>query len=65
MIGKLLVHQPTREQAIEKMLRALSELRVKGIATTADFQAKILDLDAFRNGTIDTKFVERTMDDWM
>lgn len=64
MIGKLLVHQPTREQAIEKMLRALSELRIKGIATTAEFQAKILRLDEFRNGTIDTKFVERTMDSW-
>ena len=42
MIGKLLVHQPTREQAITKMLRALSELRVKGIATTADFHSKVL-----------------------
>lgn len=65
MIGKLLVYQPTREQAIEKMLRALWELRVKGIETTAGFQSKILQLEEFRNGTMDTKFVERTMDQWI
>lgn len=65
MIGKLIVHQPTREQAISKMLRALSELRIKGIATTAGFHAKVLQLEEFKNGTIDTKFVERTMADWM
>lgn len=64
MIGKLIVHQPTREQAIAKMLRALEELRVRGIATTAGFQAKILRLEEFRNATIDTKFVERTMHEW-
>lgn len=65
MIGKLLVHQPTREQAIAKMQRALWELRVKGIATTASFHSRILGLDAFKNGQIDTKFVERTMHEWM
>ncbi|MEE2640433.1 MAG: acetyl-CoA carboxylase biotin carboxylase subunit [Planctomycetota bacterium] len=65
MIGKLIVHQPSREQAIDKMLRALSELRVKGIATTAGFHAKVLQLEEFRNGTIDTKYVERTMSEWL
>jgi acetyl-CoA carboxylase biotin carboxylase subunit len=64
MIGKLLVFQPTREQAIEKMLRALSELRIKGIETTAGFLATVVQLDEFRQGKIDTKFVERTMDQW-
>ncbi len=64
MIGKLLVFQPTRDQAIEKMLRALSELRIKGIETTAGFLATVVQLDEFRQGKIDTKFVERTMDQW-
>ena len=64
MIGKLLVHQPSREQAIDKMQRAIWELRVKGIATTAGFQSTILGLEQFRDGKIDTKFVERTMHEW-
>ena len=61
MIGKLIVHQPTREEAIACMARALDELRVKGIHTTAGFLKKVLLTDAFANGTIDTKWVEREM----
>jgi len=59
MIGKLIVHRNTREEAIACMLRALEELKVKGIATTAAFQASVLRTNEFRDGTIDTKWVER------
>lgn len=59
MIGKLIVHQPTREEAIECMSRALDELRIEGIATTAPFHKKILRDTAFAEGTIDTTYVER------
>ena len=59
MIGKLIVHQPTRTKAIACMVRALSELRIKGIHTTANFLADILQTEAFAKGTIDTKWVER------
>ena len=60
MIGKLLVHQPTRQQAIRCMLRALAELRVEGIKTTAKLHQEILSHTAFVEGRIDTTFVERT-----
>lgn len=60
MIGKLLVHQPTREEAIACMLRALAELRVDGIRTTAKLHEEILSHTAFVEGRIDTTFVERT-----
>ena len=60
MIGKLIVHQPTREQAIKCMIRALRELRIQGIKTTADFQAKVLQHADFADFNIDTKWVERT-----
>jgi len=60
MVGKLLVHQPTREEAIACMLRALSELRIEGIKTTADFHRQLLQHESFAAGTIDTTFVERT-----
>ncbi len=62
MIGKLIVHQPTRAEAIACMQRALSELRVEGIATTASFHQKVLEHSDFVDGLVDTHFVERTFD---
>ena len=62
MIGKLIVHQPTRLQAIECMSRALEELRIEGIATTIPFHRRILREPAFVDGSMDTKFVERNWD---
>ena len=59
MIGKLIVHQPTRLQAIECMSRALDELCIEGIATTIPFHRRILREPAFVDGSMDTKFVER------
>ena len=60
MIGKLIVHQPTRREAIACMKRALSELHVEGIKTTIPLHQKILDHAAFSNGQVDTTFIERT-----
>jgi acetyl-CoA carboxylase biotin carboxylase subunit len=60
MIGKLIVHQPTRAEAIACMQRALAELRVEGIATTVPLHQEILSHSAFVEGRIDTTFVERT-----
>ena len=60
MIGKLIVHQPTRAEAIATMLRALDELRVEGIATTAPFHRKVMQHSEFVEGWVDTSFVERT-----
>lgn len=62
MIGKLIVHRPTREQAIACMLRALEELRIEGVATTIDFHREILQNAVFARGQVDTGFVDRT---WM
>ncbi|MEN9354069.1 MAG: hypothetical protein RL318_1394 [Fibrobacterota bacterium] len=58
MVGKLIVHAPTRTQAIDRMLRALDELVVKGPATTARLQKKVLDSAVFRSGKFSTKFLE-------
>jgi acetyl-CoA carboxylase biotin carboxylase subunit len=60
MIGKLLVHQPTRQEAVRSMLRALAEMRVDGIKTTIPLHQDILSHSAFAEGRIDTTFVERT-----
>lgn len=61
MVGKLIVHQPTRKQAIACMIRCLDELRIKGIKTTVPFQKLVLEHEDFVNGKVDTKWVERNM----
>jgi acetyl-CoA carboxylase biotin carboxylase subunit len=61
MIGKLIVHKPTREEAIACMIRGLQELQIEGIATTADFQIQVLKHPSFVAGTVDTKWVEREL----
>jgi acetyl-CoA carboxylase, biotin carboxylase subunit len=60
MIGKLLVHQATRAEAISVMLRALRELRIEGIKTTVPRLIYILSHSAFVDGQVDTTFIERT-----
>jgi len=60
MIGKLIVHQPTRAEAIVCMLRALREMRVEGIKTIVPFHQKVLEHSDFVEGWVDTGFVERT-----
>jgi acetyl-CoA carboxylase biotin carboxylase subunit len=61
MIGKLIVHKPTRAEAIACMLRALDELRIEGIKTTIPFHKKVLQHSTFAEGMVDTKFVEREL----
>jgi acetyl-CoA carboxylase biotin carboxylase subunit len=61
MIAKLIVHRETREEAIATMQRALSELRISGIKTTAGFHKTVLAQEEFVKGTVDTKWVERVL----
>ena len=61
LIGKLIVHQPTREDAIRTMIRALKELRVEGIKTTVPLHLEVLANTAFHQSQVDTTFVERML----
>ena len=61
MIGKLIVHRPTREEAIETMRRALRELQIEGICTTAAFHERVLTHPEFIAGRCDTTFVDREL----
>ena len=58
MIGKLIVHAPTRDEAIRDMRQALEECTVRGVATTASFHKEILADPRFLAGDYDTSFVE-------
>ncbi len=60
MIGKIIVHKPTRAEAIACMLRALDEMRVVGLKTTQPILKSILSHSAFAAARIDTTWVERT-----
>jgi acetyl-CoA carboxylase biotin carboxylase subunit len=59
MLAKLIVHGPTRAEAIERMRRALSELRIVGLETSAPFHRRLMDEPDFRAGRLDIRFLER------
>ncbi len=58
MIGKLIVHAPTRIEAIAKMRQALDEFVIEGIKTNIPFHKKILASKKFKDGAYDTHFLE-------
>ncbi|MFT3787823.1 MAG: acetyl-CoA carboxylase biotin carboxylase subunit [Tepidisphaeraceae bacterium] len=61
MIGKLLVHRRTREEAIACMKRALGEFHIGPVKTTIPLHLQIMDDGHFRKGDVDTRFVERVL----
>jgi acetyl-CoA carboxylase biotin carboxylase subunit len=58
MIGKLIVSAQTREEALTKMERALSEYVIEGIPTTIPFHLQLMQNEKFRAGDFTTKFLE-------
>jgi acetyl-CoA carboxylase biotin carboxylase subunit len=58
MIAKLIVWAPTREMAIDRMIRALGEFRVEGVKTTIPFHLKLMKNPDFRSGDVSTRFLE-------
>ncbi|MFD6057420.1 acetyl-CoA carboxylase biotin carboxylase subunit [Rhodococcus wratislaviensis] len=60
LLAKIIVHAPTRAEAIEKMSTALSELTVNGPMTTAPFHHSVLAHPDFAAGAVTTRWVEDT-----
>jgi acetyl-CoA carboxylase, biotin carboxylase subunit len=58
MIAKLIVSAQSREEAITRMKRALSEFVIEGIKTTIPFHIKLMDDPTFKSGKFTTKFLE-------
>ncbi len=58
MIAKLIVMHQTREEAINKMLRALQEFVIEGVHTTIPFHIQLMNNEDFRKGVYTTKFLE-------
>ena len=57
MIAKLIVHAPTRTEAINRMIGALDECVIEGIKTIIPFQKQIMTDPNFQKGNIDTSFL--------
>ena len=57
MIAKLICHADNREQAIDKMIRAIDEYEITGLQTTLSFCEFVMRHQAFRRGNFDTNFV--------
>src|ERR1700735_5407087 len=62
LIAKLICHGKDREEAMNKMQRALSQFVVQGIHTTIPLHQKIFADEEFRSGEFDTKFMERFLE---
>lgn len=58
MIAKVIVHDKTREGAIDKMRSTLGELIIEGVTTNLDFQYEILSQEDFQKGDFTTGFIE-------
>lgn len=63
MIAKLIVRGKNREDAINKMQRALDEFIIEGVTTTSEFHSKLLSHPVVKEGTFDTGFLDNHMDE--
>ncbi len=61
LIGKLIVHRPTRSEAIATTIRALDEFAIRPIKTTVGICREILSHDRFVSGQWDTTFIEHEL----
>ena len=58
MIAKLIAHGTNRQDAIEKLKKAILDYKIQGVKTTLPFGTFVLNHAAFTTGNFDTKFVE-------
>lgn len=59
MISKLIVWASNREEAIQRMRRALYEYKITGVKTSIKFLERIMDSEDFRGGNYDTTYIEK------
>jgi acetyl-CoA carboxylase biotin carboxylase subunit len=59
MIAKLITYGKNREEAIERMVRAIDEYQITGIETTLPFGKFVMQHEAFTSGKFDTHFVKK------
>jgi len=63
MVGKLICWGRDRDEAIDRALRALGEMRIEGVVTTAGFHEQVLDSAKFRSGVFNTGYIAEFMEE--
>ncbi|MEY8021122.1 acetyl-CoA carboxylase biotin carboxylase subunit [Muriicola sp. SD30] len=58
MLSKLITYGKSREEAIQRMIKAIEEYEVEGVQTTLPFGLFVCEHEAFRSGNFDTHFVK-------
>jgi acetyl-CoA carboxylase biotin carboxylase subunit len=58
MIAKVIVSAPTRDEALDRMKRALQEFVIEGVKTTIPFHIRMMDDPAFRSGKFNTGYLD-------
>ena len=61
LLGKLIAWAGTREQAIERMRRALHELRVVGVETSREFHLRVMEDEEYRRGDVNIQWLEQRL----
>ena len=61
MIAKLIAHAPTREAALDQLIRALEHTVIAGVRSNIAFLVKLCRAEAFRQGKVDTGFIDRNL----
>ncbi len=61
LLAKIIAHAPTRDEAVRRLHRALSETTISGVQTDRDFLIRLIDTPEFRAGTVSTTFVPRLL----
>jgi acetyl-CoA carboxylase, biotin carboxylase subunit len=61
MIAKLIVYGRNRDEALERLIRALANFEVQGIATNLPLLIAIATHDDFRSNDISTRWLESTL----
>jgi acetyl-CoA carboxylase biotin carboxylase subunit len=59
LLAKLVVHAPTRGEAIARLRAALDGFAVEGVKTNLPLHRRIAASDAFARGELDTRFLEK------
>ena len=64
IISKLIVHAETRDKAISRMIKALSEYVLLGVTTPIPFLIDVLKSQPFKEGNVFTDFIPRYFSEW-
>jgi acetyl-CoA carboxylase biotin carboxylase subunit len=59
MLAKLVAYAPTRDEAIDRLCRAIDEYHIQGVKTTLQFGKWAVKTKPFQSGKFDTKFIEK------